>query len=132
MRDGFRDEGREASFRRLARFEASGSLQLALNPIDAKRSPITAGEIPGHEIPAIAGVYKPVWLNRSRSSRSGAIMIGKANSIVIATGVGYKRQTISLNPWGATFEGNDKAMQRCHPAAQTRRQHLFQLHQGSH
>src|SRR5207248_7157517 len=53
VRNGFGDKCREPAFGFLARLESQRSLELSLDAIDAKSTPIIARQIPRGQIPAI-------------------------------------------------------------------------------
>src|ERR1700728_4171725 len=129
LRQRLRDEYGEISLGRLAWLEASRGLRLTFDPIDAKGSPVLSSDVPRNQIPAIAGVYKAVRLDDPRARCPGAIVILKANTLMIAACSRDGRQKFRIHRWTTSLQRHDERIQSSHSVTQSRRQHLFQLHQ---
>src|SRR5579864_5540329 len=80
------NEGREISFRRLARPEARRGLEFAFDAVHAKSSPVLAGQVPRDEIPTMPGMDYAVRLDAARTGYARSILVVETDALMIAAG----------------------------------------------
>ena len=99
------------------------------NAVQAEDAPVIARRIPGHQVPALAGVRHALRFHHARAGLAAPIPIIKRHPQLIAAGRRQRGQQRRVHRGAMRLQRHDGGAQRVGAPAQARRHDLFQLDQ---
>ena len=116
---------------RCPRREMRAHLRVAHDAVDAEGAPVAPHAVPGHQVPALAGVHHALRLHAAPRVAALGVFVVELGAQLVAACACQRRQHGGLDHGADAVQRQDGRAQRVHPLAQARGHGLLQLDQGA-